>query len=209
MTSIKLFNAIIAPMNRELKNSSKVKISRYHLDRIIEIFIDNGSYDAIHINKNTIKRYIKEFRQVIVKAESQRFEHLNGYTQPLLKIEYRYDGDDSIPEVLEFYLFVIADRYIYLSKKFSGVMADCDVIVIKEDCFKYKYLASLKDTINESAYTYLLHVCRYVKPLIRLYPSTLYQNLVVIAFRINIKADNSVLTLKYMKDIFREFPLFR
>jgi hypothetical protein len=209
VTSIKLFNAIIAPMNRELKNSSKVKISRYHLDRIIEVFIKKRTIESVKVNKNTARRYIKEIRKSVIKSEDARFLKHIDYIKPVVRIVYPYEDEHDDTNSLEFHLFIISKKHIYILNSTDDFFKDIATVVLKEDCFKERYISSLEHKIGKTAKDYLLQLCNYTKNQVRLYPSTLYDNLVEMAFYNNVKADNSILDVKYMKDIFREFPLFK
>jgi hypothetical protein len=199
-------------MNKALKNSSKVKISRYHIDKIVENFIKRVSAKdtvlAIKLNRNTINRYYQEIRRSITKAERDRFESLIFNQKPILEFEWVYIDSDNTEDFLSFYLYSFQNRYLYLSRKnnsFSGLSK----FVIKEDCFKPQYLKVLKKELPDTAYELIEKLCQKIFLQVRLYNSTLFEQMTEEVFRINVQADDSKLTKKYMKDIFREYPLFQ
>ena len=199
-------------MNKSLNNSSKVKISRYHIDKIVESFIKRASAKDVsvqlRVNRNTINRYYQEIRRSITKAERDRFGSFIFNQKPILEFEWVYKDSDNTEDFLSFYLYSIQNRYLYLSienNSFSGIRR----FIIKEDCFKPQYLKVLKKELSNSISESIDKLCENVFSQVRLYKSTLFEHMNEEVFHINVQADGSKLTKKYMKDVFREYPLFQ
>jgi len=204
-------------MNKVLNNKRKVKISRYYIDLIVENFIYNISAKDvslnIKLNIKTINRYYQEIRRVIYESEKRRFENIITEKNLVLKIVFSdiYDND-RVDEHMTFYLYVIHDKYIYIQEEDLELKQDNATIayfVIKEDCYADKYLNDLKTKISESGYYYLKILCSKLCKQVQFYKHTLLHHLTTESFMVNVYSDKSTLDLQYMKNIFRETPLFK